>query len=860
MKKVILGAIGTLLLVHIITLTTILTVSIQPVKASSTIYIRADGKIDPSTANISTFDNITYSFNGNNYDMLLVERDNIVIDGQRYTLQGTGAPNSRGLDLSNAINVTIQNIEIKEFNFGIYLDHSTNSTIFNNNVSNNEFGIHLLRSSYNAIYENNITNNNRSGVRLSYSSSNDVSQNYVSNNDHGLELYKSPNNILQGNNLTGSKYNFGVYGQSPTHYTQNIDDSNTVDSKLVCYWINQSDRVVLSNAGYVALINCTNILVDNLNLTRNEQGILLVSTKNSTLTNNNVTENNQDGINLSWSSNNIISRNTITSNTINGMNLHLSLNNSISENSISFNHDGLMLDLSSNNIISRNNITQNNRDGIGLDLSSSNFIFGNNLTKNTRHGIWLDSTNNTISENYISTNSWEGIWLYRASNNTMDKNYITGNGGGIGFDWASLNIISRNNIIANYEGIWLVTSTHNEISRNEITANKIYGIWLRQSSNNIVSRNNISYNTCQGILINSSSSNNVDRNDIANNKYGIELGDSNGNSFSCNNLINNTNQVSTTESKNVWDDGSNGNYWSGHTCIGNPNNGSQPYFMDAENIDRYPFQDSDGWLFLNGWAVLLEMNDFPQGWSDLHVDFINSERLQTTLLNLGWQKNHIQVTRNNLTISVVQNAVEWLANNTDSEDVALLYIFTHGQWMRTHLQWNTWFPTEWKKLDVSKKILMVDTCFAEEFTEQVNNDLSPHISLACCSKNEVSWAGLEEEGLPIIGSIWNYYFTNALGNPSADVDSNGLISIEEAFNHSKSLVQQYMNETVFTIPEFLQSYHDISIYPENLEAYPNPVMDDNYLEQLEIPEFPSTLFISSFLIAILIVTILKRHC
>jgi len=262
---------------------------------------------------------------------------------------------------------------------------------------------------------------------------------------------------------------------------------------------------------------------------------------------------------------------------------------------------------------------------------------------------------------------------------------------------------------------------------------------------------------------------------------------------------------------------------------------------------------------VGGWAVLLEMNEFPEGWSDLPVEFIDSQRMQTALLSSGWQSDHIYVVHDNLTISVVQEAVEWLVNNTDSDDIALLYIFTHGMWMRNVLLWNDWFPVEWEKLNTSKKILMVDTCRAEEFIDSIGDDPSPHISLACCSADEVSWAGLEEEGLPIIGSVWNYYFTNALCNSSADLNSNGFISIEEAFNFSTPLVQRYMNETVFTVPEFLQSYHNIGIYPEEYDAYPNPVMDDGYSSQLVIPEFPPFTFLPLFVIATLLAAIIYKR-
>jgi hypothetical protein len=262
---------------------------------------------------------------------------------------------------------------------------------------------------------------------------------------------------------------------------------------------------------------------------------------------------------------------------------------------------------------------------------------------------------------------------------------------------------------------------------------------------------------------------------------------------------------------------------------------------------------------VDGWAVLLEMNEFPEGGSDLPVEFVNSERMQAALFSLGWQSDHMHIVHDNLTISVVQEAVEWLVDNTESEDIALLYIFTHGTWMRNVLLWNDWFPAEWGKLNTSKKILMVDTCLAGEFIEPIKDDASPHISLACCSADELSWCGLEEEGLPIIGSVWNYYFTNALCNSSADLDSDGFVSIEEAFDFSTPLVQGYMNETVFAVPEFLESYHDIGIYPEDYDAYPHPVMDDEYPDQLVIPEFPSWIILPLSTMATLLAVIVYRR-
>jgi len=235
---------------------------------------------------------------------------------------------------------------------------------------------------------------------------------------------------------------------------------------------------------------------------------------------------------------------------------------------------------------------------------------------------------------------------------------------------------------------------------------------------------------------------------------------------------------------------------------------------------------------VEGWAAILDMNNFPEGWSSMPMDFINSEMVSNSLVGLDWQSDHIYVKHDNLTMYCVKEAVEWLVNNTDSNDIALLYIFTHGSWMRREILWNDWFPSEWQKLDTSKRILMVDTCSAGEFTEPVNNDPKPHISLGHCSAGEVGWAGIPEEGLPIIGGVWIYYFANALCNSTADSDENGFVSVEEAFDFSTPLMQKYMNETVFAVPEFLEMYHDIGVYPENYDVYPHPVIDDQYPEQL----------------------------
>jgi len=528
--KAVSGIMLTLLLTSILTLA----YNIQPVKASGMIYIRADGSVDPPTAPISTVDNNTYTFTDNIYDEIVVERDDIVVDGAGYTLQGTGS--GEGITMTNRTNVTIRNMEIKAFNHGIYLWYSSTNIISGNNITNNGCGITLIHySSYNNISRNNVTANNGEGIRLLWSSNNNsiygngittnnkygiqlddhasnnrIYENNITNNEVGIDLswscnnnnlyrnsitanseqgimiYLSSNNTLRDNSMADSMYNFGVWGWEHSHLVNDVDSSNTVDNKQIIYWINKQDMTVPIDAGYVALIKCKNITVQNLNLTNNLLGALLANTTNSIIAKNNVTANKWRGIEVIGSSNNSFSGNNIA----------------------------------------------NNKEGICLSSSSNH---------------------NNMSENNVTSNKW-GIKLRHSSNNT----------------------IHGNNLANNDYGILLSSSSNNSISENEVRANNIDGIKLSNSSNNIISRNTVAYNL-YGIYFPTSSSDNV---------------------IYHNDFINNTNQVSKSSSVNAWDNGTEGNYWSDYEEnypdakeLNDSGIWDTPYVIDDYNQDPYPLMN-----------------------------------------------------------------------------------------------------------------------------------------------------------------------------------------------------------------------------------------------------------------------------
>jgi parallel beta-helix repeat protein len=627
-----------------------------PVKAQSgTIYINADGSITPSTANITTHDNVTYTFTGNNYLPIVVNRSNIIINGMGHTLQTLGSEN--GFSLTNMSNVTIKNTIITNSRVGIWLNHSLGNALSSNNITANGGGIGLFSSSNNFLSGNNVTANSGEGIGLDSSSGNVLSGNNITTNSYGIVLgsfsdnntlssnnvtanscdgiylnyfsdnntlssnsvaandqdgihldscsnnnilennvaantydgiwlgssfnntisdnkivennrgiaidsssnntiyknnvtdnnglgiflFSSPGNILTNNIMSCNTYNFGVDGDLPSDFVNQVDASNTVDSKPVCYWINEVDVAVPSNAGFVALINCTGITVQNLSLSNNYEGIGLIYTSNSTITANNVIKCDL-GIALGYASKCIISGNNITNN----------------------NYDGVALIYSSNCTVWGNTITNDTESGgsgVYLDSLLNCTVSGNNITNNY-YGVRLPSSSghSTISRNNITNNTEDGVYLDSSSNWTVCWNSITNNQYGVYLGGSSNCTVSENDITNNYYGIRFVTSVNCTISGNNVTNNSYYGVWLSWSSNN--------------------------------------------NRFLHNNFIDNPQQIYANEpTTNAWDDGypAGGNYWSDYAGVdlnhgssqgiaGGDGIGDAAYAVinDAKNIDRYP--------------------------------------------------------------------------------------------------------------------------------------------------------------------------------------------------------------------------------------------------------------------------------
>lgn len=197
LRKTVSGIVLTLFLIGMLTLA----FNIKPVKAwTGTVYIRADGSIDPPGAPIITYDNITYMLIGNissSADGIIIERDNIIVDGAGYALQGTQAYGSKGISLAGRSNVTIKNIGITAFFLAFASLLLINSSIIGNNIANNYDGISLYYSLNNAIFHNNFIDNTEQVYIFTSSYANIWDDGYPSDGNYwcdysGTDLYNGP--------------------------------------------------------------------------------------------------------------------------------------------------------------------------------------------------------------------------------------------------------------------------------------------------------------------------------------------------------------------------------------------------------------------------------------------------------------------------------------------------------------------------------------------------------------------------------------------------------------------------------------------------------------------------------------------
>jgi len=430
---------------------------------------------------------------------LLFGSNNIVINGDGFTIDGDDNGLDYGIYNNGYDYVYTTNVTITDFDIGIYY------------VGNNNPGF---------LY-NNTVNSNNFGIFLDYSISSELS-----------------GNIMSGNASGNLHISFG--------YSHSIDTTNLVEGKPVYYLSNQHgtaeeplvyDGNVLGDIGMFWAIDSSYIQVKNATLSDNNvYGIYFNNTSHSTIENIFANFNNDSGIYLSSSDSNTLIGNTTNSNI----------------------YYGIYLSSSDSNTLIGNTVNHNRYYGLNLYSSAFNNLTGNIIYSN-EIGIHIEqlSSSNTLTSNLMSENSGGNLDVVSSFLNTIDTtNLVEGkpvyylyNQHGT----AEEPLVYDGNVLGDIGMFWAIDSSYIQVKNATLSDNNLYGIYFNNTSHstieNIIANSNRNY----GIYLLSSDSNSVTGNTTNHNRYyGIYLSTSNSNILTGNSLYFNNKTFQSVNSNNSW--------------------------------------------------------------------------------------------------------------------------------------------------------------------------------------------------------------------------------------------------------------------------------------------------------------------
>lgn len=254
-------------LVSIIPLTTVLA---QDEEQFIDYFIKPDGTIEPNNAPIIQ--------NGNNYILtqdisgtVTIQKDHAVFDGAGFTLKGNA--------VKEAYNLTDS---VLYFEAGFNLTNAWNLTVQNIRIENCVNGISLINAYYTRIQNCTLIENAVDGIKVAWSSNNSIVWNqFDSNGDDAIQLINAQNNHIMANNMTaGLAYRSNGNGiQFNGNCTSNAIKGNIITAFDTGLFIDATN------------CNVTENIVSYNNFTNNQwNGAFIAGTAN-TVTLNNFNEN-----------------------------------------------------------------------------------------------------------------------------------------------------------------------------------------------------------------------------------------------------------------------------------------------------------------------------------------------------------------------------------------------------------------------------------------------------------------------------------------------------------------------------------------------------------------------------------------
>ncbi len=198
-----------------------------------------------------------FTFTGDIYQDIRVCANNIVIDGNGYTIQGPGGEGGCALYMYEGYNIVIKNIKFKNWGCGIYTYRSQNIEVRDCVFVECARGIDMEGyTSHCTIIENTFISSSIYGVWLSEAVENLVTKNTFVDNFFGVLLSWADNNVVSENNLNSS------YCDIHVQYSCSYNEiwGNTLTSDVNCIFVQGSGKNLIYHnnilGNYPELTDC----------------------------------------------------------------------------------------------------------------------------------------------------------------------------------------------------------------------------------------------------------------------------------------------------------------------------------------------------------------------------------------------------------------------------------------------------------------------------------------------------------------------------------------------------------------------------------------------------------------------------
>lgn len=434
------------------------------------------GAWDSSSLSCTLASDMTVDANG-----IELADDGISLNGGGFSLTGPGAGGAEttyGVHSEGYSNLSVSNLNISGFYYGVNLVSSTGSTISDNTVTDSNIGIATFESSDNSITGNQ-TDQNRVGILLTRSSDSSVADNSAEDNtEAGISLLDSQNNSITDNQSSGNGTGL------------RLTDSgyNSVQNNLL-----QQNQGGIDSSGHFNNINSNN-LDDNV-----YYGLTVSGDSNSLA--GNIINGSMYGFSMKeypGFSGTISPTNLVDGKAIyyfSGLSHALidapSIPNPytiICQDCVDVEFRGFTIDGGYDGVVIM--------DSQDVSVSDAEIFVTNTGIKARNSSVTISGSDIVGSDDLIKRGV--GISLYNAQSSRIEDNTITELYEGIRmnnliysypYSTSGINVIWGNDIVSNVFGINLEWSSDNTIAYNNIAENHTGILFEVHSSNNVIYRN-----------------------------------------------------------------------------------------------------------------------------------------------------------------------------------------------------------------------------------------------------------------------------------------------------------------------------------------------------------------------------------